>query len=109
MGAKIKARPCLDFLGAFFTVAAKEGSSEKAHLDFTDHVNGISFVLPLGDWEGGHFCAPQLGYKIPVGHSQALAVRTRLLLHFGTKVLKGRRLVLTLFCDKSLLNNISSI
>jgi hypothetical protein len=56
-------RPALSFGGAFFTVAVKEGSSELLLLDFNDDPNGISWIVPLGDWEGGQFCVPQLGMK----------------------------------------------
>ncbi|KAG1751550.1 uncharacterized protein EDB91DRAFT_1078311 [Suillus paluster] len=40
-------QPRVDMGGPFFTVAVKEAGS-------------------VGDWEGGEFCIPQLGIKIPM-------------------------------------------
>ena len=98
-------RPALQFGGAFFTVAAKEGSSEIIHLDFNDDPNGVSWVVPLGDWEGGEFCLPQLGIKIPIQSGQILGAMTRILAHCSAPVTKGFRIVLTLFADKNLLKH----
>lgn len=101
---KLKNRPALQFGGAFFTVAVKEGSSEIIHLDFNDDPNGISWVIPLGDWEGGEFCLPQFGIKIPIQSGQILGAMTRILAHCSAPV-KGFRVILTLFADKNLLNH----
>ncbi|KAG2742810.1 hypothetical protein P692DRAFT_20821837 [Suillus brevipes Sb2] len=42
-------RHTLDFDGAFFTLAIKEGTSE---IDWNDDLNYITWLIPLGDWEG---------------------------------------------------------
>lgn len=106
LAKQLRDRPALDFGGAFFVVAVKEGSSERIHLDFNDDEHGVSWVVPFGDqWEGGAFCAPQLEKKIPVGPGQALGGMTRLLAHCGTPVTSGRRVILTLFSDKNLLQH----
>ncbi len=42
---ELKNRLALQFGGAFFTVAVKEGSSEIVHLDFNNDPNGISWVV----------------------------------------------------------------
>ena len=83
---ELKNRPALQFGGAFFTVAVKEGSSEEIHLDFNDDPNGISWVVPLGDWEGGEFCLPQFGIKIPIRSGQILGAMTRILAHCSAPV-----------------------
>jgi hypothetical protein len=99
-------RPALSFGGAFFTVAVKEGSSELLHLDFNDDPNGISWIVPLGDWEGGQYCVSQLGMKIPIQSGQVLGAMTRILAHCSAPV-KGRRIILTLFANKNLLKHSS--
>jgi hypothetical protein len=104
LAKELKKRPDLQFGGAFFTVAVKEGSSEVVHLDFNDDPNNISWVVPLGDWEGGEFCLPQLGIKIPIRPGQVLAAMTRILAHCSAPV-KGFRVILTLFAEKNLLNH----
>jgi hypothetical protein len=95
----------LDFKGAFFTVAVKEGTSERIHIDFNDDPNNVSWVVPLGEWEGGEFCAPQLDQKVPISPGQAFAAMTRILAHSSAPIKNGRRLVLTLFTDKYLLQH----
>jgi hypothetical protein len=45
--------------------AVKEGSSDHVHIDWNDH--SITWVLPIGDWEGGNMIFPQLGnLEIPL-------------------------------------------
>ena len=97
-------RPALDFGGVFFTVAVKEGSSEIVHLDFNDHPDNIAWIVPLGDWEGGEFCVPQLGIKVPLHAGQVIAAMTRNLAHCSAPA-HGLRLILTLFSDKTLINH----
>lgn len=97
-------RPALDFQGVFFTVAVKEGSSELVHLDFNDHLDNIAWIVPLGAWEGGEFCVPQLGIKVPIHAGQVIAAMTRNLAHCSPPK-EGLRVILTLFSDKFLLKN----
>ena len=75
------------------------------HIDWNDDPSNITWVVPLGDWEGGDFCSPQLGVKIPIQRSQILGAMTRLLAHCGTPVTRGRRAILTLLTDKFLLKH----
>ena len=44
LGKELSLRPALDFDGVFFTIAVKEGSSEKIHIDFNDAKNTITWV-----------------------------------------------------------------
>ncbi len=71
----------MDLGPVVFSVAMKEGSSEKVHLDFSDDYAYLSWVIAVGDWEGADFCAPQLGIRFPVCSGQMFAVRTRTLAH----------------------------
>ncbi|KAF8340163.1 hypothetical protein F5887DRAFT_919561, partial [Amanita rubescens] len=65
---KNKKKTALDFESAFTTVAVMEGSSDRVHVDANDH--GISWILPLGDWEGGRLVIPQLKMEVEVHAGQ---------------------------------------
>lgn len=95
----------VDFGGAFFTLAMKEGSSERLHIDFNDHPHSLTWLVPFGDWTGRDFVVPQLGEVVPVRPGQMLGVMTRILLHCGTPITSGRRLVLTCFTDNTLIRH----
>ncbi|KAL0947186.1 hypothetical protein HGRIS_013310 [Hohenbuehelia grisea] len=96
-------KPWMDFEGAFFTAAVKEGSSEILHLDWNDDKRGgITWVIPVGDWKGGEFCSPQLHGRFPIAQGQVLGVQTRRIVHCGTPAV-GRRVVFTLFADHTLM------
>ncbi|KAJ7710308.1 hypothetical protein B0H14DRAFT_2646063 [Mycena olivaceomarginata] len=99
---KFRKRPNLDFGGLFFTIAVKEGSSEVLHVDWNDNLHMYTIIFAVGDYTGGEFCIPQIGYRIPLRPGAVLAVRTRLLAHC-THVGSGRRLVFTCFTDSTLL------
>lgn len=86
-------------------MAVKEGASELLHLDWNDDEDNMAFVLPVGDWEGGEFCCPQLGEKIPIRPGQVFAVTARVLVHCSAPVTNGRRVVFTLFTDNILLKH----
>jgi hypothetical protein len=92
-------RPSLDFGGAFFAVAVKEGGSGLVHIDWHDCHAIWAFVFAVGDWEGGEFCAPELGIKIPIRPGQVFAVLARVVAHFSAPVTQGRRIVFTCFTD----------
>lgn len=95
----------VDFGGAFFTVAIKEGSSEHIHIDFNDHLHSLTWLVPLRDYSGGDFLAPQLGEAIPVLPGDVFGAMTRSLGHCGTPITRGRRLVLTCFTDNTLIRH----
>ncbi|KAF8347126.1 hypothetical protein F5887DRAFT_1072655 [Amanita rubescens] len=76
----IACRTALDFESAFTTVAVMEGSSDRVHVDANDH--GISWILPLGDWEGGRLVIPQLKMEVEV-HAGQLHRRNAQHLIFG--------------------------
>ncbi|KAJ7605397.1 hypothetical protein DFH06DRAFT_1347699 [Mycena polygramma] len=109
LGAKLAARPALDWEGVFFAAAVKEGSSELVHIDWNDAHALLTFIFvasePGSEWEGGEFCCPQLGYKIPFRGGQVIAARTRMVAHCGATVSGGGRLVVTCFSDNLLLEH----
>ncbi|KAG2142183.1 hypothetical protein BD769DRAFT_1349287, partial [Suillus cothurnatus] len=94
--------PNLNMGGAFFMVAAKEAGSGIMHIDWNDVFAIYAFVFAVGDWEGGKFCAPQLGIKIPVRPGQVLAVLACVMAHFSALVTKGCRIVFACFTDQLL-------
>ncbi|KAG1838351.1 hypothetical protein C8R48DRAFT_680129 [Suillus tomentosus] len=102
LGSKYQSRPSLDMGGPFFTIAVKESGSGVVHIDWNDDKALYAFVFAVGDWEGGEFCVPQLGIKIPVRPGQVIAVLARVLAHFSAPVTTGRRIVFTCFTDSLL-------
>ncbi|KAG1865059.1 hypothetical protein C8R48DRAFT_772769 [Suillus tomentosus] len=109
LGDKYQLRPNLDMGGPFFAIAAKESGSGVVHIDWNDDRALYAFVFAVGDWEGGEFCAPQLGIKIPVRPGQVLAVLARVLAHFSAPVTSGRRIVFTCFTDRLLFRHRDNI
>ncbi|KAK7461467.1 hypothetical protein VKT23_008644 [Stygiomarasmius scandens] len=95
---------CLDFKGAFLCIAIKEGSSEVFHLNWQDDPNSLAWIAPLGKgWVGGDFCLPQLNMWIPIHPGWVLGAQTRRLIHCGSPVKNGRRIVVTCFSDRGTL------
>ncbi|KAK7006115.1 hypothetical protein R3P38DRAFT_2793880 [Favolaschia claudopus] len=103
LGPQLHERPALNFGGLFFTIAAKEGSSERIHLDFFDAHGLVTFIFIVSrrgsTWSGGDFIAPQLGGRIPFRGGQAIAVRTRSIAHAGAEVTGLGRIAITCFCN----------
>ncbi|KAJ7065148.1 hypothetical protein B0H15DRAFT_807704 [Mycena belliarum] len=105
IGTELDMRPALDFGGLFFTIAVKEGSSERIHIDWNDNLHKYALIFCVGDYEGGEFCVPQLNMKVPLRPGSVIAARTRLLAHCSAP-LSGRRVVFTCFTDCTLLGHI---
>ena len=102
LNGPLQLRPSLAMGGAFFAIAAKETGSGVVHIDWNDDRAIYAFLFAVGDWEGGEFCAPQLGIKIPLFPGQVLAVLARVVAHFSAPVTNGRRIVFTCFTDRLL-------
>jgi hypothetical protein len=93
----------LDFHGAFFTVAIKEGVSEKIHIDFNDGKKTITWITAIGDWEeGAEFVAPQLGVRVPLRPGQVIGLMAGVIAHFTTPIKSGRRVIFTCFTEELL-------
>lgn len=104
LASELMARPDMDFGGLFYTVAVKEGSSERIHIDWNDNLHKYALIFCTGDYTGGEFCVPQLGVRVPLGPGSVIAARTRLLAHCSA-ALSGRRVVFTCFTDSTLLEH----
>jgi hypothetical protein len=94
--------PNANFYGAFTTVAVKEGVSENLHVDYND--GGITWVIPLGDWEGAQLQLPQLKISIGLVPGDILGFQGRLLAHYNTPISSGTRVVLTCFTCRNVLS-----
>jgi hypothetical protein len=82
-----------------FAVTVKEGGSRLIHINWHDCHAIWAFVFAIGDWEGGEFCAPELGIKIPIRPGQVFTVLACIVAHFSTPVTQGNRIVFTCFTD----------
>jgi hypothetical protein len=102
LARELSLRPALDFDGAFFALAVKEGSSERIHIDFNDAKKTMTWVWAVGDWEGAEFAAPQLGIVVPVRPGQVMGVMAGVIAHFTRPKASGRRLVFTCFTEQLL-------
>jgi hypothetical protein len=93
----------LDFHGAFFTVAVREGVSEIIHIDFNDGKKTITWIFPVGYWEeGAEFVAPQLGVRVALKPGQMIGIMAGVIAHFTTPIKSGRRVIFTCFTDQLL-------
>ena len=103
LGKELAQRPALDFGGAFYCVAVKEGVSERIHVDFNDSKKTITWIFLVGDWEeGAELVAPQLGIKVPVRPGQMVGFMSGVIAHFNLPITTGRRVIFTCFTDQLL-------
>jgi hypothetical protein len=75
--------------------------ADTPHTDRNDV--GVTWVLPMGNWEGRDLCIPQYGIKIPVKEGEVIAFQTNLLAHMSSPLASGERLALTCFTDKQIM------
>ncbi|KAG2045680.1 hypothetical protein BDR06DRAFT_965608 [Suillus hirtellus] len=101
--------PSLDFNGAFFCLAIKDGTSEIIHVDWNDGLDTITWLIALGEWEGGTIVIVYKGVerRIPLHAGSMFGFMSRTLPHFTTPVTAGCRTILTCFSDSNLLNRAS--
>lgn len=97
----IKDFPELDFLGAFTTVSVTYGASNVLHADKND--GGLTWVLPLGKWEGADLCIAQEQGKVEVGPGDIVGFQANLLGHFSSEIMSGHRIAITCFTDRNIL------
>src|SRR6266576_240652 len=94
--------PELDFLGAFTTVSVTYGASNVLHADKND--GGLTWVAPLGKWEGADLCVTQGQTRVSeVGPGDVVAFQANFLGHFNSEILSGNRLAITCFTDHNIL------
>jgi hypothetical protein len=94
-------RPELDFLGAFTTVAVTNGVSNILHADKNN--GGLTWVIPLGDWEGADLCILQEGVQVAIKPGDAVVFQANFIAHFNSQVEWGNRLALKCFTDRNML------
>jgi hypothetical protein len=99
----IEDHPDLDFLGAFTTVAVTNGVSNVLHRDPGD--GGLTWVIPIGDWDGADLCIPQAGIRVAMRPGDAVAFQANFLAHFSSEINWGNRLALICFTCRNILCN----
>lgn len=77
--------------GVFPTVGINFNSICQFHRDLKDHRNTLCIVCPLGTFEGGHLAFPELKLAVRVKQGQAIAFRSRLLIHGNFPITAGSR------------------
>ena len=92
--------PHLDFLGAFTTVAVTNRVNDVLHTDREDV--GLTWVIPLREYERGDLYIPQYGMRIPLKPGDVIAFHTNILRHHSSKLLSGNSLALTCFTDRNI-------
>jgi hypothetical protein len=95
--------PELDFGGVFTTVAVTNGVGDIAHMDRND--TGVTWLLPLGEFEGADTCFTQFSIWIPLKEGDALAFQVNFLAHQASPLLRGDCLALTCFTDKNIMRD----
>ncbi|KAF8324837.1 hypothetical protein F5887DRAFT_901971 [Amanita rubescens] len=93
----------LDFYGSFTTVAVTNGVSDILHTDRSDA--GLTWVLPIGKWEGGDLGFAQFGRSINLKEGDAVAFQANFLAHQSSPLLGGDRLAFTCFTDSNLMKD----
>lgn len=84
-------------------MAIKEGSSSQVHIDGNDH--GVTWILPLGDWEGAYMVTPEVDSKLSIRSGELFAFSANKLAHFSTPVIAGTRVAITLFTCHNVFND----
>lgn len=93
--------PDLNFGGSFTTVSVTNGVSDIMHTDRNDA--GVTWVFPIGEFEGGELSTPNYQIKIPVPQGDAIAFQSNFLGHMSAPLKNGIRLALTCFTDKNIM------
>lgn len=91
--------------GPFLAVAVKDGSSEVGHIDANDEKYTVTWIIPLGTWEGGDLCFPTLGIRVPLSPGQIFCGMMGFLPHYTAPYygINAKRVSLTCFTDKFLM------
>ena len=66
------------------------------NLHFDPNDNGLSTIVPVGDWEGGYLIIPQLDIIIKLVKGQVVMLRSSILVHGNTHA-KGIRFGMVFF------------
>jgi hypothetical protein len=77
--------------GSYPTASVNFNSICQFHLDLQDHRNTLCVVCPLGTFEGGQLVFPELKLAFNIKEGQAIAFRSRLLVHGNLPIINGNR------------------
>ncbi len=83
--------------GIFLMIAINFNIISDYHWDANDEPNCLCFLVPLGDFEGGELCFPELQIVIPLQPGQVVAFASQLLLHGNLPIIKGIRFSIVYF------------
>ncbi|KAF8327853.1 hypothetical protein F5887DRAFT_924642 [Amanita rubescens] len=64
---------------------------------------GLTWVFPMGEFEGGELCTPNYATKVPLQEGEAAAFNASFLGHMSAPLTSGIRLALTCFTDKNIM------
>ena len=87
--------------GIFPTIAINFNVISKYHWDSNDNSDGLCFLIPLGDFEGGELVFPQLQIVVKLKPGQIVAFPSCLLLHGNLPITKGIRFSIVYFVHES--------
>ena len=77
--------------GGFPTASVNFNCICQFHRDLQDHRNTLCVVCPLGIFEGGQLVFPELKLAFDIKQGQAIAFRSRLLVHGNLPIISGVR------------------
>ena len=83
--------------GIFLMIAINFNIASDYHWDHNDEPNGLCFLVPLGDFEGGELCFPEFQIVIPLQPGQVVTFASRLLFHGNLPIIKGIRFSVVYF------------
>ena len=84
--------------GIFPTIAINFNAISNYHWDSNDNLDGLCFLVTLGDFEGGELCFPQLQIVIKLKSGQIVAFSSCLLLYGNLLITKGIRFSIVYLC-----------
>ena len=82
---------CFNPFGEFPIASINFNSTCLFHLDLNDDPNTLCVVCPLGTFEGGELIFPELKLIFYVKQGQAIAFRSKFLIHGNRQIINGVR------------------
>ena len=83
----------------------RQGATDR-HKDQNDCLYAFCAVVVFGDFEGGDLALSEIGLVIEIKYGHIILLRSSLLEHFNTKVLKGKRDSIVFYLRKFIYNEI---
>ena len=85
----------------FPTIVINFNAISNYHWNSNDNLDGLCFLVTLGDFKGGELCFPQLQIVIKLKSGQVVAFSSCLLLHDNLLITKGIRFSIVYFVHRS--------